>query len=76
MTSLDATVALDDEDLGALAEIREGIEAKMSRLGSTKIHGVKRRHLPSPEQRYIGSCRIGLLFINRKPGSSRRRQQM
>ena len=32
MTALDATVALDEEDLGALAEIREGIEAKMSRL--------------------------------------------
>ena len=32
MTSLDATVALDDADLGALAEIREGIAAKMSRL--------------------------------------------
>ena len=32
MSSLDATVALDDGDLGALAEIREGIEAKMSRL--------------------------------------------
>ena len=32
MTALDSTVALDEEDLGALAEIREGIEAKMSRL--------------------------------------------
>lgn len=32
MTSLDAIVALDDEDLGALEEIRDGIEAKMSRL--------------------------------------------
>ena len=32
MASLDTMVALDDEDLGALAEIREGIEAKMSRL--------------------------------------------
>ena len=32
MTSLDAMVALDEEDLGALAEITEGIEAKMARL--------------------------------------------
>ena len=32
MTSLAATVALDEEDLGVLAELREGIEAKMSRL--------------------------------------------
>ena len=32
MLSLDATVALDDGDLDALAEIRKGIEAKMSRL--------------------------------------------
>ena len=32
MTSLDARVALDDEDHGALAEMREGIEAKLSRL--------------------------------------------
>ena len=32
MNSLDATVALDADDLGALAEIRQGIEAKMSRL--------------------------------------------
>ena len=32
MTTLEATVALDEEDLGALSEIRDGIEAKMSRL--------------------------------------------
>ena len=32
MTSLDAMVALDEEDLGTLAEITEGIEAKMARL--------------------------------------------
>ena len=32
MASLDSVVVLDDEDLGALAQIREGIEAKMSRL--------------------------------------------
>ena len=32
MTSLNATVALDEEDLGTLAEIRQGIDAKMSRL--------------------------------------------
>ena len=32
MTSLESTVVLDDEDLGALAEIRQGIEAKMARL--------------------------------------------
>ena len=32
MTSLDSTVALDAEDLGTLAEITEGIEAKMARL--------------------------------------------
>ena len=32
MTSLDAMVALDEEDLGALEELRGGIEAKMSRL--------------------------------------------
>ena len=32
MTSLDSMVALDAEDLGALAEIREDIEARMSRL--------------------------------------------
>ena len=32
MTTLDSVVELDAEDLGALAEIREGIEAKMSRL--------------------------------------------
>ena len=32
MTSLDTMVELDDEDLGALAQIRAGIDAKMSRL--------------------------------------------
>ena len=32
MTTLEATVALDEEDLGALSEIKAGIEAKMSRL--------------------------------------------
>lgn len=32
MTTLEATVVLDEEDLGALSEIRDGIEAKMSRL--------------------------------------------
>ena len=32
MTALDSMVELDAEDLGALAEIREGIEEKMSRL--------------------------------------------
>ena len=32
MTSLDARVALDDEDHGALAEMRERIEATLSRL--------------------------------------------
>ena len=32
MTALDRTVALDQEDLAALSEIRDGIDAKMSRL--------------------------------------------
>ena len=32
MTSLGSMVALDDEDIAALEEIRDGIEAKMSRL--------------------------------------------
>ena len=32
MTTLDSMVALDEEDLGALEELRGGIEAKMSRL--------------------------------------------
>ena len=32
MTALDRTVALDREDLATLAEIREGIDAKMTRL--------------------------------------------
>lgn len=32
MTSLESTVVLDDEDLGALADIRQGVEAKMARL--------------------------------------------